>query len=479
MKAGFYESDITPSLGMEQPGGYGKSYVKSYRDNLKVRAAVFSSGKESVALVGIDSCIIQSAEPVKIIRQEVEKRTGIKAGAILMGASHTHAGGPFFGLREDEYADVPEPIKTLISKHSTVTDSLYYEYLIGQTVTAICEAYTRRQEAVLSCGSGYEDKVAFNRRVKMKQGRAYTHPGKGNPDIIDFAGPIDPEVGVIAAWDMKGNLLGTVVNYACHGTTNYGAVTADWIYFLEKRIQGAMGKDSIVVFLNGASGDVTQVNNLSMSEREFGEKYADFVGTRVAAEVIKVMVTAEKGDCSPVSFAQKFLELKRRKPSKERLAKSLKIVEDGLKNNRFDTEWTFAKELLIADYFVKKEPIKEVEVQGIQVGPVVFLANPAEFFCNLGLKIKKSSLFPLTFVVELANGGVGYVPDKKAFSSTGGGYETILTSYSNLEEGAGDKIVEASIQIAEKFKPGQLPSTPQVDKKGTPWDYGILGPDKE
>jgi neutral ceramidase len=50
----------------------------------------------------------------------------------------------------------------------------------------------------------------------MKNGLTYTHPGQGNPDIVGYAGPIDPQVGVIGAWDKEGWFLGCVVNYTCH-----------------------------------------------------------------------------------------------------------------------------------------------------------------------------------------------------------------------------------------------------------------------
>ena len=485
MKAGFYTSDITPAVGMEKPGGYGKVYIERIHDPLKVRASVFEDNNTTIALVGIDTCVLGSPTMVNHVRSEVERRCGIPGTHILMGTSHTHSGGPLWELSFSNFADAPELVKQLVYDYSTAGNETYSQWVTGQLITAICEAYHRRQDALIAIGSGHEDKIAFNRRFRMRNGRVYTHPGKGNPDIIGPAGPTDPEVGVVSAWTPQGDLLGCVVNFSCHCTIFGSAVSADYVYYLEKTIQGGMASDAPVVFLNGACGDVTQVDNQALRESEFGDKWCRYVGTRLGAEVLKVMVSTQPGDHSPIAAATKALRLKRRKPSEESVKRSREIVEEGLRSGKRDTEWTFAKERVVLDYMVHKDPEVDTEVQAIQMGQTLFIANAAEFFCGLGLAIKKGSPFAQTYVVELANGCIGYVPTRDAFAPDGGGYETVLNTYSNLETDACDTLVAASLELARALEPGTAPppigvaSLEQPQVPASEWSYGVLGPDLE
>ena len=62
-----------------------------------------------------------------------------------------------------------------------------------------------------------------------------------------------------------------------------------------------LNPDATVVFLNGACGDITQVDNLSLQEFEFGEKWARRIGHKVGAEVLKVLADAEPGELGPVA----------------------------------------------------------------------------------------------------------------------------------------------------------------------------------
>ena len=49
---------------------------------------------------------------------------------------------------------------------------------------------------------------------------------------------------------------------------------------------------------------------------------------------------------------------------------------------------------------------------------------------------------------------------EEAFGEHGGGYETRLTSCSNLEVTAGRQIVETSLELAKKMTPGEVPMPP-------------------
>ncbi len=479
MKAGFADREVAPDIGMEVPGGYGKSFGKVLHDPPKVRAAVFDDGKKRVALVGLDSLVIRRQTALEA-RRRIAERTGIPADCILLGASHSHTSGPVGMVLPGEYDHATKEVQELAYAKSSNADAKYLERFVAGIVDAVAAADAGKVEALLSFGSGKAEGVAYNRRQRMRNGLSFSHAGRGNPDILGYAGPVDPEVATIGAWTRDGKPLGVIVNFACHATTGPSAFSANWIYYLERTVRGGLGEDGAkvpVVFLQGCCGDVTQVNNLDPFAAKSSDYHGQLIGGTVGAEALKVLWRAERG-AGPftVEAKTKTWKVKRRIPDPARVARCL---EDTRRNPKEvgATEWTFAKEIVLLDALIAKTPEEEVEVQAIQVGPAVFLTNEAEFFVEFGLDLKKRSNFKMTIPVELANGCVGYVPTEEALGPHGGGYETRLTSYSNLEPTAGRQFVEAGLALAKTLTPSPFPEPQKAPPWKEGWSYGNVPPE--
>jgi hypothetical protein len=95
----------------------------------------------------------------------------------------------------------------------------------------------------------------------------------------------------------------------------------------------------------------------------------------------------------------------------------------------------------------------EAEVQVISLGDqIAWVGLPGEIFVELGQAIKLASPFPHTIVVELANGSIGYVPNRRAYPE--GAYEVIS---SRVAAGGGEMLVDAAVRLLIEHRQRFLP----------------------
>jgi neutral ceramidase len=81
-------------------------------------------------------------------------------------------------------------------------------------------------------------------------------------------------------------------------------------------------------------------------------------------------------------------------------------------------------------------------VQVISLGDdLAWVSLPGEIFVELGLSIKQGSPFKQTMIAELANGSIGYVPNRVAYPQ--GNYEVVSA---RCAEGSGEKLVDEAIK---------------------------------
>ena len=138
-KAGFAERDISPAVGMEQPGGYGKAFHQAFHDPCKARAVVFDDGKSRIAIVGIDALFIRR-QTVQAVRDGDPEKCGIEPGSILISASHTHSGGPIGYYLPGEFDDASPLVRSLVHDRTVCGNPDYLAKVEHGIVEAVCTA---------------------------------------------------------------------------------------------------------------------------------------------------------------------------------------------------------------------------------------------------------------------------------------------------------------------------------------------------
>ena len=110
-----------------------------------------------------------------------------------------------------------------------------------------------------------------------------------------------------------------------------------------------------------------------------------------------------------------------------------------------DFTWDRVKAEKVVHVNKRKGEDLRAEIQVLAVGPVAFVAIPGEYFVELGMRIQKESPFPYTFIVELANADLGYIPTRRGFEE--GGYEPTSTV---LAPGGGEAIADKAIELLKR-----------------------------
>ncbi len=475
MQAGFYESDITPFYDTRSATAYDYGLKQGVNTPFSFSAGVFESEDRCVALVGADLIILDRA---LIDFAEAELKKLMPLDILIAGASHTHANPvstDWMMMPESEVlemADIKPEVRARVAREIGRVDSDYKMLLRKRLVDAVWNAWLRRQEVRLVMGCAKVDNVAYNRRYKMKNGLTATHGGKGNPDIVGYAGPVDTELSALGAVNDAGEMIGAVVNFACHGTVSAeDKYSADWPYYMRETVKRNINPRMRVVFLNGCCGDVTQIDNLDPAPEPRTERRALVLGERVGFGAVEALRAPEPGKYNLLKFQHAILPLDYRAISEGRYQRALADV-----NEKYDLskdKWLigyYARDTVLLYNRMRKKPLFDCELNAVQIGNLILFTSPGEVFAQMALDVKaaaRANEFPCVMVAELTNGHAGYIPTPEAFGPGGGGYEPKFGGGSFLEPGAFEKIRDKFIGLLAGFKPERALAKP--GKAGKPW----------
>jgi hypothetical protein len=92
---------------------------------------------------------------------------------------------------------------------------------------------------------------------------------------------------------------------------------------------------------------------------------------------------------------------------------------------------------------------RETWLQVLRIGDVALVGVPAEYFTQLGLDIKNRSPFRYTYIAELANDWIGYLPNLEGHKL--GGYQVWTGFHSYAEPGTGERIADEIVAMLKEL----------------------------
>jgi hypothetical protein len=316
--------------------------------------------------------------------------------------------------------------------------------------------------AKIAHGSATVPHQVFNRRWKMKPGaiaptplgvttdQVKTNPGINNPNLVESAGPTDPEVAFISVQSSDGKPLALLANYSLHyvGGVGAGHISADYFGAFAEKIGALLGADSDFVGLmsNGTSGDINNIDFRGSQEKQPPYGRIQIVATDVAQAVAAAVKTVKHADRVALGVAQKEIALGLRLPTKDEVEKAREVMKASKLFPRMETmEQVYAREtVLLADFPAQVS----APLQVMKIGDLRVSAIPAEVFVEIGLELKKRH--SPTFTVSLANAYHGYLPTPEHHAL--GGYETWRARSSCLEVEASTKILAGLEELFAQLK---------------------------
>lgn len=441
-KAGAAAVVITPPLGTVINGNFRPIVSENVHDELHARALALTDGSTTLAFVVVDNCVIPR-EVFDAAKKLLAEEVALPPQNIMMSSTHSHSCG---SVQEAYLTPAGEAYRAQMPRY------------IADAVRRAMHAFA---PARIAWGSADLPGEVFCRRWHLKEGAkapnpfggndlVRMNPGIANPDLLEPAGPTDPQISFLAVQHADGRPLAVFANYSLHyvGGVGSGDLSADYFGAFADRIQQLLGADRqdppfVGILSNGTSGDTNNIPWRGPDNRPKGP-YAQIrhVADEVAQEVQRAMTGLQWHDGVKLRVATRELTVATRKPSAEDVEKAKAIVADRPALALKTPSEIYAREqILLAQY----PATVTMPLTAFRIGDLAVAAWPNEVFAASGLALKKDSPAKPMFTVSLANGWYGYLPTPDQHPL--GGYETWRSRTSYLATDAEPKIRAALLEV--------------------------------
>lgn len=438
MRAGFYETEVTPPLGSGIPGYFAARWANGVKQKLYAKAAVLDNGENKVAFLIIDVLDIPFGLP-EIVRERVSKIAGIDKNNILIAATHAHTGLP---VRCDEFAESDKEKDQKIIEHTALL-----------AADAIILANKKLSPCKISFSMGKAEGVSFIRQYNLKDGSIRTNPFYCQKEVVSHIGEPDTEFPVFFITDEANKPMGAITSFALHHDTVGGEeYSSDYSGLVSKHLRAIYGEDFVTVFFSGFCGDINHLDFCNTDPDLTTEEIADVLTREfvVAADNAKLL-TDDTLICKMDT-----VKVDKRKIDKEFIDSVKYLLDNPPGPGEISIEDPYSDRLkygaaktVLEWYDIDKRTYFDVPVQVIKLGECLIYALVGEEFSCFAHKIRAASPTEKNLFVSMAHSDEFrcYVPKKELFSPLV--YESVIYS-AIMEESAGDKMSDKAILMAKE-----------------------------
>lgn len=443
LRAGAATSNITLFLGVNTGGVIARGGPATHiHDELHARCLALDDGRTRIALAMCDMRMIDR-QIVEHAKRLIQESAGLRPEEVLISATHTHAAPGTPALMDTEL------------------DRQYRDFLARRIADGVCRAINNLAPARIGWGVGARPEHIFNRRWRMKPGtvppdpfggktdQVKMNPPTGSPNLLEPAGPVDPQLSIVSVQHSDGRPLALLGNYGVHYIGGYepACVSADYFAVFADRVQELLRADRlhppfVGMMSNGTSGDVNNIDPHHPRDKQPPWVRMREVACDLADEALRVCRQIEYRENVELAVQTGELQLGVRRPDEARLAWAKGVLGTADAKRPLSQVRIYAEEALHLAKFPASVP---VTLQAIRIGSLGIAAIPCEVFAETGLEIKRSSPLRSTFTIELANGYNGYLPTPH--QHTLGGYETRPSRGAYLEVDAEPKIRQKVLEL--------------------------------
>lgn len=421
LHVGAAAADFVADDSMHIGGSILPGKVQGQEGKLRAVAVVLEKDGAKLAIVACDVLMLTRDLLDPVVKQ-ITEATGIPGERVLINCTHTHHAPST--VRVHGYDRVPA----------------FCEEVQRKIVQAVKDANANlsKDGCEFLFHLGREETVGMNSRLMLGDGTIYWIGDKG--DAVRPTGPFDPELPVLAFRDSQQRSKALMFNHSTHtiGVLN-GAKRSPSYYGLAA--QGLEDElHGVVSFIEGASGSTHNISGLAP--------------VPVAVQRMKDAVNAALAQAQPqrvdklAAIKRPFtFHVRRFDEAKEDAAVASYCYKRAAQRADSTIE-VFRK--MRAELAPQQGQERTTWLQAVRIGDVAIVGVPAEFFTKLGLDIKNRSPFRHTYIAELANDWIGYVPDQDAFKL--GGYQVWTGFHSYCEPGTGERIVDAAVEMLNALR---------------------------